>query len=107
MDKTAEIIVKYGLKVEQHHQYGVYGKAELLDSCLRDNHEEREDYFNKKIIEFAQKYKKSTILGNYLDQSPKRSQRKFASKFYPTTFPNGNIYADSQCCKGFFYGQYN
>ncbi len=107
MDKLAEIIVEHQVKFEPHEQYGVYGKAELLDPSLRNNAEKRKEYFNKKIVEFAMKYKKSAIVKDYEEQSPKRSQRKFASKFYPTTFPNGNVYADSQCAKGSFMGNIN
>ncbi len=107
MDKLAEIVVRYQLKFEPHEQYGVYGKAELLDPSLRYNAEKRKEYLNKKITEFANKNKKSTNILNYTQQSPKRSQMKFAAKFYATTFPNGNVYGDSQCAKGTFMGNIN
>lgn len=107
MDKLAEIIVKYQLKFEPHEQYGVYGKAELLEPSLRNNVKKRKKYFKQKIIEYATRNKKSANVKDYYEQSPKRSQRKFAAKFYPTTFPNGNVYGDSQCTKGTFMGNIN
>jgi MoaA/NifB/PqqE/SkfB family radical SAM enzyme len=107
MDQLAEMIVEHEIKFEPHEQYGVYGKAELLDPSLRDNAERRKEYFERKILEFAAKRKKLADIEHYLEQSPKRSQRKYASKFYPTTFPNGNVYADSQCAKGSFMGNIN
>jgi len=104
MDRIAEIVVAYGLKYEPHYDFGLYGRGELLDPNLRENADEREDYLRKKIVEHAMKLGRSTIINDYEEQSPKRSQRKFAAKFYPTTFPNGNVYGDSQCCRGTFMG---
>lgn len=104
MDKVAEIVVRYGIKVEPHHQYGVYGKAELLDPRLRENEKQREEHFRKKLVAYANKFCKPAIVGEYETQSPKRSQRKFAGRFHATTFPNGNVYADTQCTKGAYMG---
>ncbi|MBL7056609.1 radical SAM protein, partial [Candidatus Woesearchaeota archaeon] len=107
MDELAEIIVKHQIRFEPHEEFGVYGKAELLEKNLRDNRDKRKNYLNKKIIEAAEKQNKSTFLNHYIEISPKRSQKEFAARFYPTTFPNGNIYADSQCAKGSFMGNIN
>jgi hypothetical protein len=40
----------------------------------------------------------------YLTHTAKRSQREYASEFFPTTFPNGNIYACSMTMKGCYMG---
>ncbi|MCF7861549.1 radical SAM protein [Candidatus Woesearchaeota archaeon] len=95
MDEIAYLVMKRRIKIEPHHQYGAYGKAEILEPCLRENKDKREDYMRNAFNGKLNKYK---------EQSPKRSQRDFASSFYPTTFPNGNTYADSQCTKGSFMG---
>jgi len=102
MDQVAGLVVKHSLKIEPHHCYGVYGKAELLDIADRDNHEQREKYLKERIESLS-----GRPMNQYVEQSPKRSQRKFASRWYPTTFPNGNVYADTQCCKGSFMGNIN
>ena len=101
MEKIAQLILKHNIKVEPHHDYGIYGKAELLDPKDREGKMRREEYFNNLLL------KKAKFLSDHIEQSPKRSQRKFAAKFYPTTFPNGNIYGDSQCAKATFMGNIN
>jgi MoaA/NifB/PqqE/SkfB family radical SAM enzyme len=107
IDLLAEVIVKHDIKFEPHFQFAVLGKAELLDKSLINDREKRRKYFISKMMEFAKKYNMPQTVSHYEKQSPKRGQRKFAAKFYPTTFPNGNIYADTQCCKGSFMGNIN
>ncbi|MFH1511649.1 MAG: radical SAM protein, partial [Candidatus Woesearchaeota archaeon] len=107
MDKIAEIVVTYDVRIEPHESYGVYGKAELLPKELRDNADRRRQYLRDRILDCAARQGKCQEIRYYESQSPKRSQRKFASRFFPTTFPNGNVYADSQCCKGSFMGNIN
>jgi len=107
MDQVAEIIVNHDLKVEPHECYGIFGKAELLDQSLRDNAEKRMRHFKDKVLGLAAEHGKPQEFKFYELQSPKRSQHSFAARFYATTFPNGNVYADSQCCKGSFMGNIN
>jgi len=98
---VVQLAIKNNLKIEPHSSYGEYGKAELLSPKPLENPKKREDYLNKCFMKHR---KKSS---DYIEQSPKRRQRKFAARFYPTTFPNGNVYADSQCAKGTFMGNIN
>jgi len=107
MDYIADHAVKYKAAVEVHHNYGDYGKAELLDKSLRSNEECRKNYFINSLKNAIARYKTRKEPKDYIDTSPKRSQRKFAARFYPTTFPNGNVYADSQCCRATFMGNIN
>lgn len=107
MDNVAEIIVKYNIKVEPHYTYGIYGKAELLDSKLLNFSDKRKKYFINKLSTNITKYKTDKNIDYYITNSPKRSQRMFGKGFFPTTFPNGNVYADSQCCKGSYMGNIN
>jgi hypothetical protein len=104
---VAELVVRHDIKVEPHHQYGFYGKAELLDPCLREGREQRDKEFRSLLDEEAQKQGKSADHAYYIKQSPKRSQREFGARFFPTAFPNGNVYGDSQCTNGTFMGNIN
>jgi len=101
VDDVIELIIKNNLKLEPHSCYGVYGKAELLSPDLIKDKEKREAYLQNVFKKLGKAAK------DYIEQSPKRAQKKFASRFYPTTFPNGNIYADSQCTKGTLMGNIN
>jgi organic radical activating enzyme len=107
LDKLAEIIVKYGGFYEANHDYAFLGNAEKLERNLTNYKDKRREYFKDKIIYFAKKYGKSTKISNYVKYSPKRSQRKFAGKFHATTFPNGDVYGDTQATQGTFMGNIN
>jgi hypothetical protein len=102
MDKVAEIAVKNDLKVEPHHSFGLYGKAELLDKSLSENHEARRTYFLDRLAQASGKDP-----GLFITQSPKRAQHVVAPRLHITTFPNGNVYGDTQCCKAAFMGNIN
>lgn len=98
IDSLTEIIVKYRTPIEVH-DWGVYGKAEKLDKSPLQNFDKVREYFFSKIREFALKYNSPTDSRYYLTHSAKRSQRSFCSEFFPTTFPNGNVYGCSMTTK--------
>lgn len=107
MERVAEFVVRNEVYVEFHPSFGSYGKAELLDGSLNQNTEERTRFFKEAVLRYADQFNKPAFLSHYMVQSAKRSQRKRNPKFYPTCFPNGNIYADSQCTRGTFMGNLN
>jgi len=107
MDELAEIIVRHNVKFEFHDGFGTYGRAELLDNALNAERIKRTEYMHNKVQEFAAKYNAETNVSSYEEQSPKRSQRKFAGWFFPTTFPNGNVYGHSECGKASLMGNIN
>jgi len=106
IDKVSELIVKHKLPIEVHG-WGVCGRAEKLgDSSLKDEDKVREYLFSK-INKFAEKYDSPHDPRYYLTHTAKRSQREYASEFFPTTFPNGNVYACSMTMKGCYMGNIN
>jgi sulfatase maturation enzyme AslB (radical SAM superfamily) len=105
INKVSELIVKYKLPIESH-DWGAVGRAEKLDSSLRDTEKVREYLFSK-IKELAEKYNAPQDPRYYLTHTAKRSQREYASEFFPTTFPNGNVYACSMTMKGCYMGNIN
>jgi sulfatase maturation enzyme AslB (radical SAM superfamily) len=107
LDKLAEIIIKYGGFYEANHDYAFLGNAETLERNLTNNKDKRREYFKDKIIYFAKKYGESIKISDYAKHSPKRSQRKFAGKFHATTFPNGDVYGDTQTTQGTYMGNIN
>src|SRR3989338_901965 len=100
IDKIAEIIVKHETPIEVH-TWGVVGRAENLDTTPRENFNQVEDYIFKKISYYAKKYKTPNDYRYYLTNSTKV---KFGARFFPTTFPNGNVYATSFTFKSEFMG---
>jgi len=106
IDKVSELIVKHKLPIEVH-SWGVFGRAEKLDmSTLKDEDKVREYLFSK-IKDFAEKYDAPSDSRYYLTHTSKRTQREYASEFFPTTFPNGNVYACSITMKGCYMGSIN
>jgi len=95
---VAGLLVRHDAKLEPHFTFGLYGKAELLDHSLVDNMDKRKEFMKKCFKDLGREYK------DFTTNSPKRSEQKFARRFYPTTFPNGNCYADSLCAKGCLMG---
>jgi hypothetical protein len=106
IDKVAGLIVKNKLPIEVH-DWGIFGRAEKLDKYpLREEDKVRE-YLVSKIKEFAEKYGAPPDSRYYLSHAAKRSQRRYEDEFFPTTFPNGNVYACSMTMKGCYMGNVN
>ena len=106
IDKISELIVKHKLPIETHG-WAICGRAEKLDISPLKEGERVNKYLFSKIKEFAEKYDAPTNLKYYLTHTAKRSQLKYASEFFPTTFPNGNVYACSITMKGSYIGNIN
>ena len=102
-DKISEIIAKYKTPIEVH-SWGIVGRAEKLDTSPLKNSNQVEDYIFKKISYYARKYKTPTDPRYYLTNSTKT---KFDETFFPTTFPNGNVYATSFTFKSELMGNIN
>ncbi|MFP4403924.1 MAG: radical SAM protein [Candidatus Woesearchaeota archaeon] len=108
IDNITKIIVQYDPMVELHDNYGFFGKAELIDkNIIFGNENNLRKYFCKKIDEYQKKFNIIKKVKDYLIDSPKRSQKNFGASFFPTTFPNGNIYADSRCVNATLMGNLN
>jgi pyruvate-formate lyase-activating enzyme len=106
IDKVSNIVTKHKIQIEVHG-WGVHGRAEKIDSSPLKNVKTVEGYFFEKIKYFAEKYGTPSDPKYYLTHTAKRSQRKYASEFFPTTFPNGNVYACSVTMKGCYMGNIN
>jgi len=107
MDEIAKIIVKYQTPIEVH-SWGVVGRAENLDTSVLENYNIVESYMFNKISLCAKKNNSPPDYRYYLHgHAAKRSQRKIAPSFYPTTFPNGNVYATSYTFKSEYMGNIN
>ena len=106
IDKLVEIIVKNRVAIEVH-DWGVFGRAEKLDTEPLGNFSKDQEYFFSKIKEFAEKFDAPSDWRYYMTHSAKRSQRKYARDFFPTTFPNGNVYGCSMTMKGSYLGNIN
>lgn len=106
IDKVSKLIVKYKLPMEAYN-WGNFGRAEKLDNYLLKGEKIIVEYLFLKIKEFAEKYGAPLDPRYYLTHTPKKSQREYAREFFPTTFPNGNIYACSITMKGSYMGNIN
>ncbi|MCD6557535.1 MAG: hypothetical protein J7K31_00690, partial [Candidatus Aenigmarchaeota archaeon] len=106
IDKVTELITKHRLPIEVHH-WGMFGRAEKLDGEVLKDFNKTYNYIYKKIKENAKRYNSPEDLRYYLTHTAKRSQRKYYSEFFPTTFPNGNVYGCSITMKGCFMGNIN
>lgn len=107
IDKLAEIVVKYQVPIE-FHGYSLVGKAETLDTPPLVNLKEVEKILERRIMFYAKKYKFPSDYKYYSSvHSSKRRQRVLASPFFPTTFPNGNVYASDFSYKSEFIGNIN
>jgi len=106
IDSLAKMIVKYKIPIEVH-DWGVVGRAEKLDISVLDDYKQVRDYLFLKIKEFAEKYNAPSDYRYYLTHSAKRSQKKYYSEFFPTTFPNGNVYGCSMAMKLGYMGNIN
>ncbi len=106
IDKLTEIIVENRVAIEVH-DWGVFGRAETIDTSSLGNFSKDQDYFFSKIRELAKKHDSPPDWRYYSTHSAKRSQRRYASNFFPTTFPNGNVYGCSMTMKGSYLGNIN
>ncbi|MFH8092882.1 MAG: radical SAM protein [Candidatus Aenigmatarchaeota archaeon] len=103
LEKLANIITIHKTPIEVHKWYFV-GRAEHIDKKPLETAKEAEEYFFKKIKEFAKVNNSPRDVKYYLTHTPKRSQRFYAPVFFPTTFPNGDVYGCSMTMKGCFLG---
>jgi len=106
IDKMTELITKHRLPIEVH-RWGMFGRAEKLNGEALKDFNKTYNYIHKKIKENAKRYGAPEDLRYYLTHTAKRSQRKYCSEFFPTTFPNGNVYGCSITMKGCFMGNIN
>jgi hypothetical protein len=106
INQLTKIIVKYQTPIEVH-TWGVVGRAEKLDKSPLKNYNFVEKNISKKIAFYGKKYKMPTDYRYYLTSSSKRHQRNFFADFFPTTFPNGNVYGSSITLKSEFMGNIN
>jgi len=106
IDKITEIIAKNKVSIEVH-DWGSFGRAEKLDKNPLGNFTKDQEYFFSKLKEFAGKFNAPLDPRFYLAHTAKRSQNKYASDFFPTTFPNGNVYGCSMTMKGSYLGNIN
>lgn len=106
IDKVAEMIAKNRLPIEVHN-WGVVGRAEKLDKSLLREEDKVKEYLLSKIKEFAEKHGTPPDPRYYLTHTSKRSERTHEGEFFPTTFPNGNVYACSITMKGCYMGNIN
>lgn len=105
-DKTAELITEYDARIEVH-DWGLFGRGALIDaSCLEKSKEMRE-YLSEKIRECAARYNVPADMNHYLVCSAKRSQLGYAKTFFPTTYPNGDVYGCSITANGSYMGNLN
>jgi len=106
IDGVSKLIVKYQTPIEVH-SWGVFGRAENLDNTPLSRHNFVEQRIFKKIKYHAKRTKMPPDYMYYLGFSPKRSSRHDVEDFFPTTFPNGNVYARSFCFKAELMGNIN
>lgn len=106
VDKVTDITLKYGALIEVH-EWGSFGRGEKIDQSPLRNFSTVTEYLAKEIKQKAKKYKKPDDIKYYLTHSSKRSQRFYLAEFFPTTFPNGNVYGCSICGNLSFMGNIN
>jgi len=106
LDKVSNLIVKYQIPIEVHRWYAV-GRGENIDRTTLRNYDFVEKYLFNKIALNGRKYNKPKDYRYYLTRSAKRSEKNYANDFFPTTFPNGNIYATSFTFKSQYLGNVN
>jgi MoaA/NifB/PqqE/SkfB family radical SAM enzyme len=102
-EQIAELIAKHEVNFEPHFSFALMGNAESLDPKLISDQKKRKEHFVNSLNDSAKRYGRDNIWA-LEQQSPKRSQRYFGKGFFPTTFPSGAVFADSQCCKGSYMG---
>jgi pyruvate-formate lyase-activating enzyme len=103
LESLAELVPKYKTPIELH-TWGIVGRAEHLDTSPLKTAARAEAFFWQKLAEFAKKYNSPKDPRYYLTHCAKRSQRIYASDFFPTTFPDGNVYGCSMTMKGCYLG---
>jgi sulfatase maturation enzyme AslB (radical SAM superfamily) len=103
---VSKIIVRYQTPIEVH-SWGFFGRAESLDTAPLSRFNSVEQYIFKKIEYHAKKRKMPPDYRYYLAFSPKRTDRDNIDDFFPTAFPNGNVYARSYCFKSELMGNIN
>ena len=114
MDELIKIIVKYQPKIELH-EMGLVGRAEKLsESFGLSNVKMTDEDFNKRMDLFISKFQKLARKNNipadidlYHTYAAKRCQVEEALDFFPTTFPNGNVYGCSMAMKLSYMGNIN
>ncbi|OGI15182.1 hypothetical protein A3K63_03575 [Candidatus Micrarchaeota archaeon RBG_16_49_10] len=106
INRLTEMIVKNNIKVEVH-SWGSYGKAEEMENFSEISFDKEKKYFFDKIKEYAGKLDLSGEPNYYFAHSSKRSQRRYLGQFYPTTYPNGNLYGCSITLKYSLMGNIN
>jgi len=94
IDELTKIIPTYRCQIEVH-SWGIVGRGEKIDPTPRKDYESATDYFYSKLTENAKKIKAPSDPRYYLTITSKRSQDNFCGEFFPTTFPNGNVYGTS------------
>ena len=106
IDKLTELIAKYQPKIELHN-WGAFGRGEKLNREYRRNWEGTMNYFKKKLKENAQIYNVNEDITYYFAHFAKRKQLDYSPNFFPTTFPNGEVYGDSMAAKWVYMGNIN
>jgi len=114
MDKLIEIVVKYQPKIELH-EMGLVGRAEKLPEdfglnnikVIHEDMKKRWELFVYKLQKTAKKSNMPTDINLYRTYAAKRSQIEEALEFFPTTFPNGNVYCCSMSMKLGYLGNIN
>jgi len=106
IDSLSEMVVKYRTLMEVHNWHPI-GRAERLDTSPLENFKRIEEYLFSKIKHLAKKYNAPPDPRYYLIQSPKRSQWELFRVFFPTTFPNGDVYGCSMTAKLGYLGNIN
>lgn len=104
VEELAELVTKYDLRIETHG-VGVVGRAEKIH--VEADQLEKEELLAQKINEYGKKFNTSEDVKEYKIYCAKRSQTKFGSGFFPTTFPNGNVYGCSICGRLSYMGSIN
>ncbi|MCX8179713.1 MAG: 4Fe-4S cluster-binding domain-containing protein [Candidatus Aenigmarchaeota archaeon] len=106
LDNLARLITIYKPSMEVH-RWDVVGRAETIDISPLKKTEEARKFFFKKIEEYAKIHNAPRDIRYYLTHSAKRSQLIYAPIFFPTTFPNGDVYGCSMTMKGCYLGNIN
>jgi len=113
MENLIRIIIKYQPKIELHST-GFVGRAEQLLNYelnsikkIRKDYEKRKNLFISKFRKIAKNKKVPIDIDFYLTYAAKRRQIDEALEFFPTTFPNGNVYGCSSATKTVFMGNIN
>lgn len=106
IDKLVEIIAREKIAIEVH-SWGSFGRGERLDKTPLGDFTKDQEYFFSRLKEAAEKFNSPKDPKYYLTHSAKRSQKRYASDFFPTTFPNGSVYGCSMTTKGSYMGNIN